>query len=787
MRRGALVHWLCVFATMVLLASMPGTSRADDVTKDVYEDVKTVIEELITRDIADATVKNLSAVAPMRVYYRRSLQRIGSRYWGSLPAALKSDTIDLITDVVYWDLGRDHSSDAGRSPAAAIKDFFACFSNANGPDCGAVAHLVDTAKDDDFTVSAGRLIDACPPTGYLDVACSVAVATRSVLLGNLNEAKIHLVDLVGNAVLVGIWSQQKPNIVDPHRRKVYENIVLQLRRWLDPEDTTQKEFIATVDRIFGVDILDLPDALLGSVGKECDDKSDWSLFEGDVKQPQVLQRILCLAIRQKDVFKDVKLKGAKLVPSVGNPIDLKEMSWSSILGAAVAAAKADSNGVIHDDDIISAVACSVEDDVTAYYKCTGGRISSVTAAATINLTALKPALSLSIQLSPNAPAKLGGKPGDVPAVKTVARIYGRIDALTKDLRVFLDSYFLQGMAVDPAELLEFVPHLTLSAIRLKDFFRALRLQVNLWSGDNPDLLGLVTLAVDLSATAETGCKAVAAATAATPDENPVCRRLLSIQQLLSSKEGAAVRDVLDASFHGEFRDVAVRVLAAVFPKRKKGSGCGEESAIYGEFVVNFVSYVFDEVETESKPGAGKTVSREAFRASAVDMLRCFSSEGLEKRPFLGFDPIQLGLRLSWNQRYVNQAGSDGFRYAPSIDVAIFRFPFTRASTMYYTGLQASVFDPMSPLVELALHKVDATYDTEQSIWLNVITPRIDFVFGIPVLTSHVSLSAGMAYRLVTAQQQRDAADEVVPNAYVYSTRGEFSDHIELNVGVHYVF
>src|SRR5438045_3537 len=120
-RRRALVRWLWVFATALLFAASPRASRADDVSKDVYEDVKTVIEELITRDIADATVKNLSGVGPMRVYYRRSLQRIGSRYWGSLPAALKSDTIDLITDLVYWDLGRPHDVTKGASPAAAIK------------------------------------------------------------------------------------------------------------------------------------------------------------------------------------------------------------------------------------------------------------------------------------------------------------------------------------------------------------------------------------------------------------------------------------------------------------------------------------------------------------------------------------------------------------------------------------------------------------------------------------------------------------------------------------------
>jgi hypothetical protein len=277
-----------------------------------------------------------------------------------------------------------------------------------------------------------------------------------------------------------------------------------------------------------------------------------------------------------------------------------------------------------------------------------------------------------------------------------------------------------------------------------------------------------------------------------------CARLRRIDEL--TRPRGDLRDVAILAARGDTRELAVRTMSQVFARESVTlETCRPGNAPYGAFFTAFVAYVLDEQTT----GDQLTLSREAFRSAAVDVARCTNAAGIERvsRHELGRFSLDIvptfALRFSWNQAYRNELGSDGYRFTPSLDVLTARIRITGRDSIYYSGIELSLVDLLAPVSELALRRVDVAYDDQSNLWLELLRPRIDVNFGLPMATEHVFVSAGTSVRTAApfAGARGDAGATPTPGHFTYLALGSgdarvsstYAAFFELNLAVKYIF
>jgi hypothetical protein len=79
-------------------------------------------------------------------------------------------------------------------------------------------------------------------------------------------------------------------------------------------------------------------------------------------------------------------------------------------------------------------------------------------------------------------------------------------------------------------------------------------------------------------------------------------------------------------------------------------------------------------------------------------------------------------------------------------------------------------DFLAPLSETVLRRQeDAEYEDETLVLADAIRPRIEFALGVPSITSHVLLVAGVSWRAVVPERNRAACADDVKYCYQYVT------------------
>lgn len=208
----------------------------------IYADAKSIIEELITRDIAHNLAPNLACRAPsVAAAYGGSIQRIYDRQFGTLRASLMDETTDLVAYEIFQTLEGAQAA-PGRNaikyePPAVLPAL-----------PRVVATCVDTLRDNilkehGLKNTTGPFLDGvCKAAVSLpsrELSCSVALAARAYLQGRDDVGKERIIRAIAAVVaqrVVAVAALQGSPI-DVELPKMEEFIVL-TREFLGNEKPT---------------------------------------------------------------------------------------------------------------------------------------------------------------------------------------------------------------------------------------------------------------------------------------------------------------------------------------------------------------------------------------------------------------------------------------------------------------------------------------------------------------------------------------------------------------------
>jgi hypothetical protein len=252
----------------------------------------------------------------------------------------------------------------------------------------------------------------------------------------------------------------------------------------------------------------------------------------------------------------------------------------------------------------------------------------------------------------------------------------------------------------------------------------------------------------------------------------VCRELKTIASTLDSD---TIKTLISSASRGDVRSVAHTAVLLLF-RPETGSNCSDDTGqakdatcqtdLYRRFAASIVAYTIDEAESESPSDA----TRAAVRAAVADVVREIGTGGgFGRRRWYDFVIPEMNLRVSWNPAYVNQSGRTA-RFVASIDVIKYR-GVIRYSQQLYTAIHLSLLDPLAPLAELSLRKsLDTAYTDQERLGWDFITPRIEFVLGIPQLSQHLAVGGGISARLVVPfQTSSQIVEGQTVDTYSYET------------------
>jgi len=179
---------------VIALALVPRPAHAD-VTGQLYDDVRDVVEELIQTEVTTSVVSVVEKKSPALAFYMHgTLERLGSPYWGSLSRVLKDDLTIAVADFVYWHL----STGGGDGDiVASAKRFFGCVSDARADD--GCRRLIAAVHDQHRPLIEVECRRSKPPPERR-VACDIGLATKAAL-ERRGSVRHHIVDALADIVL----------------------------------------------------------------------------------------------------------------------------------------------------------------------------------------------------------------------------------------------------------------------------------------------------------------------------------------------------------------------------------------------------------------------------------------------------------------------------------------------------------------------------------------------------------------------------------------------------------
>ena len=117
----------------------------------------------------------------------------------------------------------------------------------------------------------------------------------------------------------------------------------------------------------------------------------------------------------------------------------------------------------------------------------------------------------------------------------------------------------------------------------------------------------------------------------------------------------------------------------------------------------------------------------------------------------------------------------------SVDLLTFRKRLLYTD-LAYSAFHLSLVDAVAPLAELATRdNRGATYMETARLALNVVTPRVDAVFGVPAFSKHFLLGAGMSLRMaapLTTGEHLPDGSERFEYQWVWNDEGQVPRFIE---------
>ncbi len=280
---------------------------------------------------------------------------------------------------------------------------------------------------------------------------------------------------------------------------------------------------------------------------------------------------------------------------------------------------------------------------------------------------------------------------------------------------------------------------------------------------------------------------------------PACSLFAELEQRVGKR--SLLWPAVRAASSGDLRAVAHLALSALFGQGTAGRGCDRQSDDEGcrrdafrRFADSLVMYVLDVARGDTSEAV-----RAVFRQAAAEAIRLVS-------PFGGLDRAgdvrsqtlgdllwlapELALRPSWSPGYVNDEPGH-LRYTAGLQLVRLRkvFWYTDRS---YAALGLSLLDPLAPLAEIVLRAdrdaisgQPVRYRRSSQLLWNVLTPRLEWNAGLPWLSKHVVLGAGLALRLVTATERSERAEA---SEYTYRLPGAapWYEHLELALSLKYL-
>lgn len=241
--------------------------------------------------------------------------------------------------------------------------------------------------------------------------------------------------------------------------------------------------------------------------------------------------------------------------------------------------------------------------------------------------------------------------------------------------------------------------------------------------------------------------------------------------------------IVTSASGGDLQQVAHLAILALFERIDAFSDCDAVDPkqtckldAYRRFADSLVQFVLD-----ARDGDASDAVRSAFRSAAEDVVRYsspyggFDRQGRADDHLFLFTP-ELGVRLLWSAGYVNDSSRD-LRYIASMQMLRIRWRAWYTSHSY-AEFQLSWADPLAPLAEVAVrpNKDFATgarvsYDHSDRLVWNVFAPRADFTVGLPFLSKHLAVSAGISLRMAAPTDLKMLPD----GSFQYTYRGLGAD------------
>ncbi len=731
------------------------------VASEAFSDSRAIIEELLTQEFADAATARLACTHPvLRRSYGTSLRRLHDRQWSALRTSLISDTATVTADFVRWLVGRKpHESNT-----------FAAYLRVRAVDdesTSALKTACDTfmtdVSNDDHRQEVLAAVDSLPENPGCasrpepdDLQCSVEAGMN----GRTREAHAYLVS----------WFMKKHDsgLNDERLQTVVEGV-------LNPRKEPFVERVENASRLLeGTSLSNLD--LRTCAGKP----SGWNkwcvLLE---KSPRVRVNLFA------------KAQGTPSVPA------------STVASTVVALGSALSLPESCGADMTASLVLDVND-------AEGPQLASVSVPCRTNkpdLVALQAewnslteqAKKVSTALDLVRGAGVGGELG--PRVGEI-RALGRFFKSARRLQLFSNDE-----SVSYARLLEIVPE-EFPAESRGSWGPVLR-WASMASRQRFGDLAAEVLLDTIDPVEKIACEEVVPANSNSAGRNVDVLLHADGSMLVSETNGRKVvrlarNEIVSQSLSDDKRTLTVTHKGGSFTVKLKEDAAGRQwttkpgvfplDPVQRRLVTSFVSYVLEDQRDV------RVATREGFRAAAVEYLRSFGKTGLRgsnlrtnegKVPAGGRFGLHwvrsASLRQSWSPGYLDENRESSPRFSVSATLLAAHLQLNSPTAPTYIGLDGSLVDVLAPLNEIVFRSTKLNYDSDELIIADVIRPRLDLVFGLPVLTDRLSISTGLSVRTIAATPDAGTTADSTYRVIFDAPKGRWSSYAEFNVGAHYVF
>lgn len=764
MRKTIMVAGIALGSASV--AAMPSDARAD-ATADAYADVRSIIEDVITVDVAKGLADQLQARNPvLRAYLSGFIEKLRTRQWATLRDGLRDDLDEIAGDYVFFAI--DHCADA--------LDAQACTREFLDPGKRCTAYPVSgssasCAAGDAAAFSAHLVTSKCrdgDPTKATDaaglrtlVACDAALTIEDSIQGHRPEVRGHLIDTIADVLVVDLV--RATVLAPPDAPALRDKVRTVLNRWLTDPKALETELAALSDELRTASY---DEQAYRSLLRACevDTGNDavkrlCGLVEGlrkaarSVPQLQLVQRAPGAT---EDATVNVALGGAVLEP-VRSALD----------------AKTDASAPSRATRAISALLANVPASCPSkVWPSCGGTIADGT-----KLEMRKPGGSLKLVY------KEGAWTADVPE-PTVGGVQKKTarnptDATDASVEKMIREFLPVAAPEEQAAITQ--ANLAARAIWAMVYVSdALRTRWYAWDwgagARSPDATFLRLGEVLTSSFAfvsgeecQFGDKAkpVYVAKAGAGDDAKTAGaflcKLLSTFRTSGSGTGTLLDSIQRAASKGDYGRLASGMVATILENTRspvmkpedlaKLSTDAREAelaegarkdAVFNRFFVTAASYVVD-IGSE---GSQREASRAAFRDAARDALIELGDgrgvpdidHGWRKRWQESWIP-DLGIAESWSATYRNATPRDGLRYTATANWLVLRW-----AASHNFGLRGSLVDLFGPFSELALRPSDAHPENPGLLLLDAVRPRLGVWGAVPEVTRNVTVEANVGWR-----------------------------------------